>query len=217
LVWEYFDECCANIKNIKYFIIRTMSNIRITSVNGQLNGTSSTFGTTIQDGNNTILQTTYLPKTSDNLQVYRYVCSATSTVQVLTGNTVSISLPSAGVGLGSGRFGQLTIRLTVLMIDGSGGVTLSPRIMDQYLLSTGIDGTGNIVQPPHFTQLLSSSMGLYIPTAYSVTTVDPDISPGFSLIDTTGIFTLTVASSTTTAPGSTFDVIADFDIISGSV
>jgi hypothetical protein len=193
-----------------------MSNIRISSLNGQLNGSSSTFGTTLQDGSGSTLQTTYLPKTSDTLQVYKYMCSATSTTSSVAGNTVSITLPSAGVGLGAGRFGQLMIRFTVLMIKGSGGATLSPRIMDQYLLSMCVDGDGDIVQPPNFQKILSSSIDSYIPFSYSTTVVDPS-TPGFSLTDASGIFTLTIASSTATATGSTFEVVAEFDVISSSV
>lgn len=193
-----------------------MSNIRISSLNGQLNGSVSTFGNTLQDGIGSTFQTTYLPKTSDTLQVYKYVCSATSSTDLPTGNVATITLPSAGVGLGSGRFGQLTIKLSVLIVDGSGGVALSPRILDQYLLQTGVDGDGDIVQPPNFQKILSSGIDLYIPTTYSVTTVTP-ASPGISLTDLSGIFTLTVASSTTLAPGATFNIIAEIDVISSAV
>lgn len=193
-----------------------MSNIRITSLNGQINGTSSTFGSTIQDGIGSTLQTTYLPKTSDSLQVYRYVCSATSTTNLATGNTATITLPSSGVGLGTGRFGQLTIRFSVLMINDTGGSAMTPRIMEQYLLATSVDPDGTIIQPPNFAKLLASSIDSYIPFSYSTTTVTPT-SPGISLVDTAGIFSLTIASSTALAPGSTFNVLAEFDIVSGDV
>jgi hypothetical protein len=192
-----------------------MSNIRISSLNGQLNGTTSTFGNTLQDGIGSAMQTTYLPKTGDTLQMYRYICSASSTTETGTGNVASITLPSAGVGLGSGRFGQLTIKLTILVTNGSSGIALAPKILDQYLLQTAVDGDGDIVQPPNFAKILTSSIDAYIPTVYS-TSVVTGSAPGISLTDSAGIFTLTVASSTTLAPGSIFDIIAEIDIISGS-
>lgn len=192
-----------------------MSNIRISSLNGQLNGTLSTFGNTLQDGSGSAMQTTYLPKTGDSLQMYRYICSAASTTATGTGNVASIKLPSAGVGLGGGRFGQLTIKLTILVTNGLSGIALVPKILDQYLLQTAVDGDGDIVQPPNFAKILTSSIDAYIPTVYSTSVVTAS-SPGISLTDTGGIFTLTVASSTALASGSIFDVIAEIDIISGS-
>lgn len=192
-----------------------MSNIRITSLNGQLNGTSSTFGNTQKDGNGTITQTTYLPKTNDTLQVYKYVCSATSTTETLTGNTATITLPSAGVGLSTGRFGQLSVKVTVVMLTDASG-ELIPKIFNQYLLQTAVEGTGDLIQPPYIAKLLSSDIENYIPTNYSTTTVTPS-SPGISLTNASGIFTLTVASSTLTAPGSTFNILAEFDFISSVI
>lgn len=207
-------QICWTYKKYKYkTLLYKMSNVRILSNNGQINGSSSTFGNTIKDGSGTILQTTYLPKQNDNLQVYRYVSSNSSTRLTTAGNVASLTLPTGGVGLSAGRFGQLNMRMTILVVDGSGGTPLLTPVMDQYLLSTGIDGSGNAIQPPYFSQLLGSTITEYIPTLYSTTTTS-GTSPGFSLENSNGILKLTIASSDLQNPGLTFNVILDIDIIS---